>query len=72
MQSLADDASFRDVSMQKYYGRVQEWLTTELADTSLAVGDAIVSGFLFAGARNVGSDDVTKVNFGRTISSGRI
>jgi len=60
LAELSADASFRDVSMQKYYGRVQEWLSTELADTSLAIGDPIVSGFLFAGARMSGDNDVAK------------
>ncbi len=51
---LTGDASFRAVNMKAHYEHVREWLSTELADPSVAAGDPIVSGFLFAGARVTG------------------
>jgi choline dehydrogenase len=51
LAALTGDASFRAANMQAHLDAVREWLPTELAEPSVAAGDQIVSGFLFAGAR---------------------
>ena len=53
LAAITGDSSFRAVNMATYYDRVREWLPTELADSSVAAGDPIVTGFLFAGAAAV-------------------
>ncbi len=51
LAELTGDASFRATRMAPFYDRVKEWLSVELGEPSIAAGDPVVSGFLFAGAK---------------------
>lgn len=50
LAELTGDKTFRATSMARYYARVREWLSVEIPDPALALGDAKVSGFLRAAA----------------------
>jgi choline dehydrogenase len=48
LAELTGDASYRANAMEKYYGRVREWLSVEIPDPRLALSDAKVTNFLTA------------------------
>ena len=48
--SLTGDLSWRADAMERYYDRVREWLSVELPDPALALGDRAVTSFLTAAA----------------------
>ena len=50
LASLVGDPSFRAGAMSAMYAKVQEWLPTELPQSTLALGDPIVTGFLTSAA----------------------
>jgi choline dehydrogenase len=54
LAALTGDRSFRAEAMDRYYERVREWLSVELADPSLASGDRKVAGYLGAAAQTWG------------------
>jgi choline dehydrogenase len=65
MAELLADRSFRADAMAPYYARVRSWLSVEIPDPRLALGDAKLSAFLTA-ASMTGGD---KADLTRTTSS---
>jgi choline dehydrogenase len=53
---LTGDRTFRADAMDRYYDRVREWLSVEIPDPALALGDAKVTGFLRAAAQSFGGE----------------
>lgn len=56
LAQLTGDANFRASVMTPYYDRVREWLSIELPDPSLAMGDSKVVSFLVAAANAYAQD----------------
>ncbi len=50
LASLTGDRGFRASAMEPYYDRVRDWLSVELPEPKLALGDAKVTAFLMAAA----------------------
>ncbi len=55
LAELTGDASFRANAMGRYYDRVREWLSVEIPDPRLALGDRKVATFLSAAAATYGA-----------------
>ncbi len=51
LATLTGDGSFRADAMDRYYDRVREWLSVEIPDPSLALGDATVTAQIGAATR---------------------
>ncbi len=66
---LTGDRSWRADAMDRYYGRVREWLGVELADPSLALRDDKVASFLAAAATASQSDNAGTASSLATILS---
>jgi choline dehydrogenase len=55
LADLVQTPSFRANAMDKYYAKVREWLSVELPDPRLALGDGKVANFLTAAALTYGA-----------------
>lgn len=62
LADLTGDGTFRASSMTKYEARVREWLSVELPDPALALGDPKVSGFLQAATQSFASQESTNAS----------
>lgn len=69
LAELTDDSGFRADAMDKYIDRVREWLTIELADPRLGLGDSKVNGFLTAAAATFSEANGEHVDLASTAAS---
>lgn len=69
LAELTGDPSWRAARMDGYYDRVREWLSIELPDPALGLGDRTISGFLTAAALAHSERETGKVAGAATLSS---